>query len=85
MQCLHVVLHGTLRSYLRDALHEDGAADVACAFLLRRLRLLHILCLLFSFLYTSLHMESITCNQISIYALRICTFDDSTEPSRQRS
>jgi hypothetical protein len=29
MQRLSMVLHGTLGSYLRDALHEGGAADVA--------------------------------------------------------
>jgi hypothetical protein len=27
---LSVVLHGTMGSYLRDALHEAGAATVAC-------------------------------------------------------
>jgi hypothetical protein len=30
MQRLSVVLHGTLGSYLRDALQEGGAAAVAC-------------------------------------------------------
>jgi hypothetical protein len=30
MQRLSVVLHGTLDSYTRDALHEGGAATVAC-------------------------------------------------------
>jgi hypothetical protein len=30
MQLISVVLHGMLDSYLRDALHEGGAADVAC-------------------------------------------------------
>jgi hypothetical protein len=30
MHRLCVILHGTLGSYLRDALHEGGAAVVAC-------------------------------------------------------
>jgi hypothetical protein len=30
MQRLFVVLHGTLGSYLRDAMQEGGAASVAC-------------------------------------------------------
>jgi hypothetical protein len=30
MQRISVVLHGTLGSYLGDALHESGATAVAC-------------------------------------------------------
>jgi hypothetical protein len=29
MQCLFVVLHGTLGSYLRDALQKGGVANIA--------------------------------------------------------
>jgi hypothetical protein len=30
MQRLYVDLHGTLGSYIRDALHEGGASPIAC-------------------------------------------------------
>jgi hypothetical protein len=30
MQCLSIVLHGTLGSHLRDALQEGNGTDVAC-------------------------------------------------------
>jgi hypothetical protein len=60
MQRVHVVFHGTLGLYLRDALHEAGGAAVVCLFAPRAEAYVPSVFCLLPFVFSSSLVDSAT-------------------------